>query len=309
MSLSDTAIRRPVFAWMVMAALMIFGLISYNRLGVSQLPNIDFPVVSVGLSWTGAAPEVMEKDVIDAIEQAVMTVQGVKEVSSTCRQGQATVTVEFELGRDIDAAVQDIQNKISQTQRNLPKDLDPPVIRRSNPADQPIMWLAVTSERSRVQVMEYVEKYLRDKFTSISGVGEVMLGGYIDPNLRVWVDNEKLNSYELTVDDVLAAIASGHSELPAGRIETDKIEQSVRVMGEAKSPEEFGNILISGRAGKPNYVPIRIKDVARIEDGLADIRSISRFNGEPSVGLGKDHAQQFPHRHTTGRWEETANPV
>ena len=286
MSLSDISIRRPVFAWMVMAALMLFGLISYNRMGVSQLPNVDFPIVSVGLTWTGAAPEVMEKDVVDNVEQAVMTVQGVKEVTSTIRQGQATVTVELELGRDIDAAVQDIQTKISQEQRNLPKDLDPPVIARSNPADQPIIWIAVTGERTKVQLMDYVEKYLKDKFSGINGVGDVMLGGYVDPNFRVWVDNEKLNSYELTAQDVMGAISSGHSEIPAGRIETDKIEQSVRVMGEAKSTEEFGNILITSRGGKPVYTPIKISDVARIEDGLADIRRISRFNGSPSVGLG-----------------------
>jgi HAE1 family hydrophobic/amphiphilic exporter-1 len=286
MSLSDISIRRPVFAWMVMAALIIFGLISYGRLGVSQLPNIDFPVVNVSLTWTGAAPEVMEKDVVDNIEQAVMTVAGVKEVSSTVRQGQATVTVELELERDIDAAVQDIQTKINQAQRNLPKDLDPPVISRSNPADQPILWIAVTGERTRVQIMDYVEKYLKDKFSGVSGVGEVTLGGYVDPNFRVWLDNAKLNQYELTAQDVMTAVAAGHSEIPAGRIETDKAEQSVRVMGEARSEEEFGNILISSRGGKPVYTPIRIRDVARVEDGLADIRRISRFNGSPSVGLG-----------------------
>ncbi|MEI6437630.1 MAG: efflux RND transporter permease subunit [Candidatus Omnitrophota bacterium] len=286
MSLSDTAIRRPVFAWMVMAALMIFGLISYNRMGVSQLPNIDFPVINVSLTWTGAAPEVMEKDVVDTIEQAMMTIQGVKEVSSTIRQGQASVTVELELGRDIDAAVQDIQAKINQAQRHLPKDLDPPVVSRSNPADQPIMWVAVTSERTKVQLMEYVEKYLRDKFTSVSGVGEVTLGGYIDPNFRVWIDNKKLNDLELTAGDVMDAIAQGHNEVPAGTIETEKTEQSVRVMGEAKTPEEFGNILITTRGGKPIFKPIKITDVARVEDGLADIRRITRFNGQPSVGLG-----------------------
>ncbi len=286
MSLSDISIRRPVFAWMVMAALMIFGFISYNRMGVSQLPNIDFPVVSVSLTWAGAAPEVMEKDVVDPVEQTVMTVQGVKEVSSTVRQGQASVTIDLELGRDIDAAVQDIQTKINQVQRRLPKDIDPPVISRSNPADQPIIWIAVTGERSKVQLMEYVEKYLRDKFSGISGVGEVSLGGYIDPNFRVWIDQLKLDQYELTADDVMNAIAEGHNEIPAGRIETDKAEQSVRVMGEAKNQEEFGNILITKRGGKTIYTPIRLRDVARVEDGLADIRRISRFNGKPAVGLG-----------------------
>ncbi len=286
MSLSDISIRKYVFAWMVMAGLMIFGFICYLRLGVSQLPNIDFPIIAVNLTWEGAAPEVMETDVVSDVEQAVMTVQGVKEVSSSIRQGQATVTVELELGRDLDVAVQEIQTKISQAQRTLPKDLDPAIITKVNPADQPIIWIGVTSDRSKRELMEYVEKYLQDKFTSITGVGEVMLGGYVDPNLRVWVDVNKLNAYQLTIQDVMAAISAGHAEVPAGRIENARMEQSVRVMGEARTPEEFGRILITTRAGQPIFTPIYLKDVARMEDGLNDIRRISRFNGQTTVGLG-----------------------
>jgi HAE1 family hydrophobic/amphiphilic exporter-1 len=286
MSLSDTSIKHPVFAWMVMLALMIFGFVSYTRMGVSQLPNIDFPVVSVSLTWEGAAPEVMEKDVVDDVEQALMTVQGVKEVSSTSRQGQAVVTIELELGRDVDVAVQEIQTKINQVQRKLPKDIDPPIIQKQNPAEQPIMWITVNSDRPKPELMKYVEKHVRDRFTTISGVGEVNLGGFVDPNLRVWVDINKLNAYELTIQDVINAIGQEHAEVPAGRIETAVAEQSVRVMGEAKTPEEFGNILITSRGGKPIYKPIYIKDVATIEDGLDDIRRITRFSGRTAVGLG-----------------------
>ncbi|MBF0485734.1 MAG: efflux RND transporter permease subunit [Candidatus Omnitrophica bacterium] len=286
MSLSDFSIRKYVMAWMVMGGLMIFGLISYFRMGVSQLPNIDFPIISVNLTWEGAAPEVMESDVVNDVEQAIMTVQGVKEVSSSIQQGQANITIELELGRNLDVAVQEVQTKINQAQRNLPKDLDPPIITKVNPADQPIVWIGVTADRSKRDLMEYVEQHVRDKFTSISGVGEVMLGGYVDPNLRVWLDVNKLNFYQLTVQDVMTAIQEEHSELPAGRIENPKMEQSVRFMGEAKSAEEFGNIIITKRAGQPIYTPIYIKDVARIEDGLDDIRRISRFNGKTNVGLG-----------------------
>ncbi|MBF0619330.1 MAG: efflux RND transporter permease subunit [Candidatus Omnitrophica bacterium] len=287
MSLSDTSIRRPVFAWMVMAALMIFGYISYGRMGVSQLPNVDFPVVSVSLAWEGAAPEVMETDVVDLVEQSIMTVQGVKEVSSSVRQGQAQISVELELGRDIDVAVQEIQTKISQVQRRLPKNIDPPVIMKSNPADQPILWIAATSEkRTKREMIEYVQNHLQDRFTTVSGVGEVMLGGFVDPNLRVWVDQKKLDQYQLSITDVSAAISMNHTEIPAGRIETDKVEQSVRVMGEAKNAKDFGDIAITTRAGAPIYTPIYIKDVATIEDGLADVRRITRFNGQMAVGLG-----------------------
>lgn len=286
MSLSDIAIRRPVLSWMVMIGLIVFGWVSFTKMGVSQLPNIDFPVVSVSIAYEGAAPEVIEKDVVDVVEQALMTVQGVKEVASTSRQGQGSVSIELELDRDIDVAVQEIQTKINEIQRRLPKDIDPPIIRKQNPAEQPIVWVSVRGDLSKPELMKFVEKYVADRFSTISGVGEVILGGFIDPNLRVWIDIHKLNTYELTVADVMTAIEEGHSELPAGRIETSRTDQSVRVMGEAKTVQEFENIQISKRSGKPIYVPIFIKDVARIEDGLADVNRITRFLGKTSVGLG-----------------------
>ena len=128
MSISDISIRRPVMGWMMMLGIMLFGLISFRSMGVSQLPNVEFPVIAVNVSWEGTAPEVMESDVVDIIEQSIMTVQGVKDVSSSIRQGQATITVELELGRDVDVAVQEIQTKIGQAQRLLPKDMDPPIV-------------------------------------------------------------------------------------------------------------------------------------------------------------------------------------
>jgi HAE1 family hydrophobic/amphiphilic exporter-1 len=286
MTIADLSIRRPVFAWMVMIGLMVFGLFAYFRLGVSQMPNVDFPVVNINLTWEGAAPEVMETDVVDQVEQSVMGVQGIKDISSSVRVGQATITLEFELGRDIDFAVQEVQTKIAQAQRRLPKDVDPAIVTKVNPAEQPILWIGVTGDRPRRELMEYVQNHLKDKFSSLSGVGEVMLGGYVDPNLRLWVDAERLNAYELTVEDVVSAVKEGHSELPSGRLETKEREQDVRVMGEARTPQEFADIVIAKRNGKPVYRTIRIKDVARVEDGLDDIRRISRFNGRQSIGLG-----------------------
>src|SRR5512142_867327 len=128
MTLADLSIRRPVFAWMVMLGLMVFGLFAFNRMGVSQLPNVDFPIINVSLTWEGAAPEVMETDVVDPVEQAVMSVQGIKNISSTVNQGNARITLEFELDRDIDVAVQEVQAKLSQAQRHLPDDMDPPIV-------------------------------------------------------------------------------------------------------------------------------------------------------------------------------------
>ena len=286
MTLSDTSIKNPVFAWMLMAALIVFGAISFQRMGVSQMPDVDFPVVSVTLSWEGTAPEVMETDVVDVVEDAITSVQGVRDISSSTRQGQATITVEFELGRDIDVALQEVQTKIAQAQLRLPREMDPPVVIKVNPQDQPIMWLGVSGTLPMRDLMEYVQDHLKDRFQTINGVGEIFLGGFLERNLRVWIDAAKLEAYQLTVDDVIAAIQREHAEVPAGRIETSEKEFNVRAMGEATSVEEFGNLLIGRRAGAPIYAPIYLKDVAAIEDGLADTRRLSRIMGKPAIGLG-----------------------
>lgn len=270
-----------------MFALILFGWISFRQMGVSQMPDVDFPVLTITLNYDGAAPEVLESDVVDPVEDAVMSVQGIRTVSSYSRQGSATVTVEFELNRSIDVALQEVQAKIAQVQKNLPREIDPPIITKTNPEDQPILWLTLSSEmHPTAEMMKFVRDHLKDRFTTVAGVGEVFLGGYVEPNLRVWLSNQGLNKYELTVGDVLSTIQDEHSELPAGEIETPRREFSVRTMGEAKSLDEFQKIVINRRGSAPNYNPIAVKQVARIEEGLGQVRRISRFNGVPAVGLG-----------------------
>lgn len=287
MNLSEISIKSPVFAWMLMFGLMIFGLISFWGMGIGQMPDVDFPVLTVDVTWEGAAPEVMETDVVDIIEDAMMGVQGLKEVSSSTRQGQATITLEFVLERDIDVALQEVQSKLSEVQRRLPTDIDPPVIAKFNPEDQPIMWVAISSDKRPLKdLMGFVEDNVKDRFKTISGVGEIFLGGFVERNLRVWLDIKKLETYQLTVGDVIAAIQKEHIEVPAGRLETEKRESNVRAMGEARSVEDFGKIVINERDGKPIYKPILLKEVAAVEDGLADLRRMSRVLGKPAVGLG-----------------------
>lgn len=287
MNLPEIAVRRPVFAWMLMAALILFGFICASRMGISQLPDVDFPVVSINITYQGAAPEIIESNVIDVIEDTVMTVEGVRNVSSSARYGTASITVEFELSRDIAQALQDVQSKVAGAQRLLPKDIDPPVITKTNPEDQPILWIAVSSDKhKRPELMRYVKDVLKDRFSSVEGVGEILLGGYVDPNLRVWVSGRELAKYELAVTDVLNAIQSEHSELPAGQISSGMKEYDVRTLGEAKSPEEFGNIVINQRGGQPVYTRITLNQVAKSEEGLNDVRRMSRLNGTPAVGLG-----------------------
>lgn len=286
MSLSDISIDRPVFAWMLMAALIVFGGLCFRDLGVSQMPDVDFPVLNISAVWDGAAPEIMEAEIVDRLEQSIISVEGIRDIISSIRQGQANITVEFNINRNVDAALQELQSAIARVR--LPNDVDPPTIRKNNPDDQPIVWVGVSStEKSLRDLITYVDLYLTDEFQILPGVGEIILSGFTERNLRVWVDNEKIKKYELTMTDVQDAIREGHIESAAGIIENSKQELNLRMMGEGATPEEIGDILILRRGGRPIYdSTIRLKDVAEIEDGLNDIRRISRVNGVPGIGIG-----------------------
>jgi HAE1 family hydrophobic/amphiphilic exporter-1 len=287
MHISELSIRRPVFAWMLMVSLILFGAIGYYRMGVSQYPDIDFPYVSIQLVYDGAAPEVMEKDVIDPVEGAIVSIQGIKNISSKASNGRASVSVEFELDKDVDVAVQEIQTAIARAQRNLPDDIEPPIITKANIEDQPIMWMAVRSDKlSREQLMYLVRGQIRDQISTVSGVSEVILGGYVEPALRVNLDAAKLQRYQFSVDDIINSIQREHKEEPAGRLETPEIEQPVRVMGEAANVEEFNKVIIKRRGGGPNYAPVAIAEVAEVKEGLNEVRRMSRVQGETAVGIG-----------------------
>ncbi|MDT8286988.1 MAG: efflux RND transporter permease subunit [Elusimicrobiales bacterium] len=286
MTLSDLSIKRPVFAWMIMAALISFGAISFSRMGISQLPDVDYPVVSVSVSLEGAAPEVMETQVTDVLEGAVMTIAGIRDISSVSRRGSARITLEFELEHDIDDAMQEVQAKVSQAQRRLPRDIDPPIVTKTNPEDQPIIWIALSGDRPLTDLMNYTNDVLRDQLSIIEGVGDVTMGGYTDPALRVWLDADKMDAAQLTVTDIMNAITAQHSEQPAGYIDTGKKEFNVRVLGEAPTPEAFSRMVIQARGGAAIWRTYRIGDVATVEDGLDDVRRIARNWGQRAVGLG-----------------------
>ena len=233
MSITRVCVEKPVFAWMIMAATVLFGGIAATRIGVSQFPDVDYPTISVQVTWQGANPEVMENEVVDVIEEAMVQVEGVKAVSSSSRQGSASITVEMDLARDIDAALQDVQAKVGQAQRRLPRDIDPPVVSKTNPEDQPIMWIAASGPFSRQYLADIVRYRLKEKLQGITGVGEVTLGGFLERNVRIWVDARRLDEKGLTVSDVVTALQRQHVELPAGVLETEGRQINVRVIGEA----------------------------------------------------------------------------
>jgi hydrophobe/amphiphile efflux-1 (HAE1) family protein len=282
MNITEICIKKPVLAWMIMAAAVVFGVVAASRIGISQMPDVDFPTISVEISREGAAPEVMEHDVAEVLEEALVQVEGVRSITSLSRQGGTTVTVELDLNRDVDVALQDVQTRVSQAQRSLPRDLDPPVINKTNPEDQPIMWVAVSGPYSRQMVSDHARFRVKERLQTVPGVGEIILGGYLARNVRIWIDHKKLDEKGLTVTDVIGALQKEHVELPAGRLEASGREINVRVLGEALELDDLRRIVLRSSEGATTYM----EDVALVEDGFEDARRLGRVGGEPSQGMG-----------------------
>ncbi len=291
MRTSDIAIRNPVFAWMLMAALIVFGAVGFSRMGVSQLPDVDFPVITVMITENGAAPEVMETTVADPLEDQLMSIEGLRTLTTVSTVGTMTATVEFELTRNVDAALQDVQTRVMAAQKSFPDTVDAPTITKTNPDDQPILWLALTGSKdtSLRELVTYARDTLKDRFTTLSGVGNVLLGGYIEPAMRVWLDPHKMAQRNISVVDVATALKEENIELPGGNFSTEGKNLNLRTLGEGKTPEDFGNIVLNRRAGQVNQDPthiVQLKDVAKIEPGLQDLTRTSNFNGEQAIGVG-----------------------
>jgi hydrophobe/amphiphile efflux-1 (HAE1) family protein len=281
MKITEVCVKKPVLAWMMMAATIIFGIVAGLRIGISQFPDVDFPTISVNISWPGAAPEVVENDIVETLEEALVQVEGLKTISSSSRMGGASITLEIDLSRDVDLALQDVQAKVSQAQRSLPRDVDPPTISKSNPEDQPIMMLSLAGAVSPRILTDYLQYGLKEKMQTLPGIGEISLMGVQDRNVRVWLDATKLDEKGLTVRDVIAALQREHIELPAGRLETQGREVNVRILGEAIDLETLRNIVVKEVNGSPIY----ISDVSLVEDGFDDTRRLARVNGVPAQGL------------------------
>lgn len=278
------SINRPVFAWILMSALIIFGGISFTRLGISQMPDVDFPVISVSVAYEGASPEVVEAELIDPMEQNLLSVEGIEEMRSSVQLGTGSITLTFNISKNIDVALQEVQTALSSVR--YPLVVDPPVIRKNNPEESPIMFVGVSSDKPLRETLVWVDTFLLDQFRFLPGIGEVSIGGFSQRNLRIWPDLEKLKKYELTVSDLVDALQSQHLESAAGQFSDGSTEYRVRWLGEATNPDEISKLRIIRRGGQiiqdTNYT---IGDVARVEDGLSDIRRSARVNGKEAVSI------------------------
>jgi hydrophobe/amphiphile efflux-1 (HAE1) family protein len=265
-----------------MAATIVFGVVAGGRIGISQFPDVDFPTINVSANWEGAAPEVMENEVVEPLEETLIQIEGIRSITSSSRMGSANITVEIELSRDVDLALQDVQAKVSQAVRSLPRDMDPPTVSKSNPEDQPIMMVRLGGPYPQRVLSDYVRYGLKEKLQTIPGIGEISLMGTLERNIRIWLDAAQLDEKGLTVTDVIGALQREHVELPAGRLETPGREINVRVLGEALDLDTLRKIVVREVGGSPIY----LSDVGMVEDGFEDVRRIARVDGGPAQGIG-----------------------
>src|SRR5688572_3686806 len=283
MKLSETSIRRPVLASMLSAALVLFGVIGYTRLSVRELPDIDPPVVSVTTVLPGANARVVETAVTDVLEEELSTIQGLRTLSSASAEQTSNITLEFTLDRPIDIAAQDVRDKVWRVRGRLPEDVLEQVIEKQSADAQPFFWLALSSVNyDLMQLSDVADRLVKARLQSLPGVGSAQVFGERRYAMRVWPQTQALSARGLTVQDIEGAIVSRNVEIPAGRIESTRREFSVRSLGELKTPQEFGELVVSSQGTQL----IKLKDVARVELGPEDDRSIFRWNGTPSVAIG-----------------------
>lgn len=282
MVISDTAIRRPVTVILFTLGVLGFGYMALQGMGVDLFPEVEFPMVTVVATLPGADPEIMDSDVADVLEEQINTISGVKTLQTTSSDSVTQIMVEFVLSKDVDVAAQEVRDKINLAQRRLPEDMDPPIVDKVDVASQPIIWISVTSAGDYRRMAQYADDVLKERIQSVPGVGAVQLGGFLDREIRVWLNPESLESYGLTPSDVARAIRLKHIELPGGRIEQPERELVVKVEGEYESADELKNLVILQKGG----TIVRLREVATVVDGAEDFRSLARYNGVPSIGLG-----------------------
>ncbi len=283
MKLSTMSIRRPVFASVMSFTILLFGIIAFTRLPVREYPDIDPPIISVTTLYRGASPAVVETGITNVLEEQFATLEGVKTMTSSSREQGSVITIEFELNRNVDAAANDVRDRVSRVRSALPREIDDPVISKVDVNAQAIVWLALSSDRhSGLDLTDYADRILKERIQRLPGVGSVIIAGERRYAMRVWLDPLRMASHGLTTQDVEAAIRRENAEIPGGRVEGAEREFSVRTRGQLSTAEEFGDIIV---AQKDNDI-VRLRDVAEVNVGAADERTQVRYNGQSAVGLG-----------------------
>ncbi|MGD9788031.1 MAG: efflux RND transporter permease subunit [Sulfuricellaceae bacterium] len=282
MTLPELSIKRHVLAWMMSAVLVLFGIISYQRIGMDRFPYIEFPIVSVSTTLKGANPDIVDASITNIIETAVNSTPGIEHIQSSSSPGVSTVNITFNLDKKIDVAFNEVQAKVNQVLRQLPKDADPPVVAKVETNAMPIMWLALQGDRTQQQLNQYATNVIKKRLETIDGVGEVRLGGKRDRTIRVNLLPAKMAAFKITAQDISNAFNTEHVQMAGGFLTGQATEYLIKLDLEFHNLDDMAQMVIAYRDG----APVRLKDVAEIEDGLADYRQLARFNGKMTVGLG-----------------------
>ncbi|MFN2399554.1 MAG: efflux RND transporter permease subunit [Gemmatimonadaceae bacterium] len=283
MKLSDTSISRPVFTSMLSTALVLFGVIGYTKLSVREFPDVDPAIISVSTFLRGANPRVMESAVTDILEEELSTVQGLRTLTSSSAEQSSNITLEFTLDRSVEEAAQDVRDKVSRVRGRLPEEVEEPVVAKQDADAQPFFWLALSGDNyNLLQLSDVGDRLVKTRLQSLPGVGRAQIFGERRFSMRVWLSASELAARGLTVQDVESAIRSRNIEVPAGRIESDRREFTVRSLGELKNPEEFGELTVSSRDGQL----VKLRDLGSVELGAEDDRSVLRYKGTPAVAIG-----------------------
>jgi len=282
--LSDVSVKRPVFAAVLSLLLVAFGIVAFELLPLREYPDIDPPVVSIDTSYPGAAATVVETRITKVIEDRIAGVEGIEFIESSSEDGRSRITIEFGIGRDVNEAANDVRDRVSGVLGDLPEEANPPEIQKASADDDVIMWLNLASDRMSVlELTDYAQRYLVDRFSAIDGVARIRVGGGLDYAMRIWIDRVQLAAHRLTVADVEEALRAQNVELPAGSIESRERQFSLRVDRSYRTPEDFRSLIV-GR-GADGYL-VRLADVARVEKGAVEERVTFRGNGVAMVGIG-----------------------
>jgi HAE1 family hydrophobic/amphiphilic exporter-1 len=279
--LAEICIKRPVFAAMIVLSLVVVGAASYFRLGVDRFPSVDLPTVSVRTSLPGASSEEIESEVARPIEEVVNTVEGIDQLRSVSAPGVSIVFITFNLDRDIEAAAQDVRDRVSTITRDLPEDATPPVVQKFDNDSSPVLTVALSGERSLRELTELGDKVVKVQLERAGGVGEVRVVGGLERAINVWIDADRLNAYRIPITQVRQALQRQNADVPGGNVDTGKREMTLRTLGRYSDPRDFNELTIAQVGG----MPVRVRDIGRVEDGTKEQRSLARLNGTPTVTL------------------------
>jgi multidrug efflux pump len=281
--ISEICIERPVLASVMSIIIVLFGVISMTRLQNRELPDIDTPAVSITTIFPGAAPEVVETSVTDVLEDRVNGIAGVKHLVSESREQVSVITIEFELDVDVDEAANDVRDRVARARRDLPDEVEDPVVEKRDSDANAEVWLSLSGERyDQIELTTLAEEKIVDRLAKLPGVASVIIAGERRYSMRLWIDNRVLASFGLTIGDLEAALSRQNVDIPSGRVESRDTEFTVRSLGELRSVEDFQDLIIGSFSGSL----VRLRDVARVEIGPQDQRKIVRVNGMPALGLG-----------------------